>query len=146
VVAAARAGERLQRTLDRGADAVVELDTEPDLAAALQEATGGADVIVDPLWGEPGLAAMKAAAHGGRHVEVGQMADAALELPAPLVRAKALNVLGFALASFRSISSACRCPRSTPLGRASARALTPSWWSCLLDDGDGVAGGHRATL
>ena len=36
VVAAARAGERLQRTLERGADAVVELDSESDLAAALQ--------------------------------------------------------------------------------------------------------------
>ncbi len=96
VVAAARAGERLQRTLERGADAVVELDTESDLAAALQEATGGADVIVDPLWGHPGLAAMEAAAHGARHVEMGQMAGTTLELPAPLVRGKALNVLGFA--------------------------------------------------
>jgi NADPH:quinone reductase-like Zn-dependent oxidoreductase len=96
VVAAARAGERLQRTLERGADAVVELDSESDLAAALQEATGGADVIIDPLWGQPGLAAMEAAAHGARHVEMGQMAATTLELPAPLVRGKALNVLGFA--------------------------------------------------
>jgi NADPH:quinone reductase-like Zn-dependent oxidoreductase len=96
VVAAARSGERLERTLARGADAVVELDAEPDLAAALQGATGGADVIIDPLWGEPGLAAMNAAAHGARHVQLGQMASLALELPAPLVRGKALNVLGFA--------------------------------------------------
>jgi NADPH:quinone reductase-like Zn-dependent oxidoreductase len=96
VVAAARAGERLQRTLERGADAVVELDSESDLAAALQEATGGADVIIDPLWGHLGLAAMEAAGHGARHVELGQMAGTTLELPAPLVRGKALNVLGFA--------------------------------------------------
>jgi NADPH:quinone reductase-like Zn-dependent oxidoreductase len=96
VVAAARAGERLQRTLERGADAVVELDSESDLAPALQEATAGADVIIDPLWGHPGLAAMEAAAHGARHVEMGQMAGTTLELPAPLVRGKALNVLGFA--------------------------------------------------
>jgi NADPH2:quinone reductase len=96
VVAAARSGERLERTLARGADAVVELDAEPDLAAALRGATGGADVIIDPLWGEPALAAMNAAAHGARHVQLGQMASLALELPAPLVRGKALNVLGFA--------------------------------------------------
>jgi NADPH:quinone reductase-like Zn-dependent oxidoreductase len=97
VVAGARSGERLERTLARGADAVVALDTEPDLAAALQGASGGADVIIDPLWGEPGLAAMNAAAHGARHVQLGQMASLVLELPAPLVRGKALNVLGFAI-------------------------------------------------
>jgi NADPH2:quinone reductase len=95
VVAGARSGERLERTLARGADAVVALDTEP--AAALQGASGGADVIIDPLWGEPGLAAMNAAAHGARHVQLGQMASLVLELPAPLVRGKALNVLGFAI-------------------------------------------------
>ena len=34
VVAAARASERLERLLDRGADAVVELDAHDDLPAA----------------------------------------------------------------------------------------------------------------
>jgi NADPH:quinone reductase-like Zn-dependent oxidoreductase len=96
VVAAARRGERLERMLRRGADAVVELDTEQDLAAALQEAGGGADVIIDPLWGEPARAALEAAAHGARYVEVGQMAGTTIELPAPLLRSKALNLLGFA--------------------------------------------------
>jgi NADPH:quinone reductase-like Zn-dependent oxidoreductase len=98
VVAAARAGERLQRLRDIGADAVVELDGEDDLAAALKDATrGGADVIVDPLWGPPALAAMRAAAHEARHVQVGQMAGATLELPAMAVRAQALQLLGFAV-------------------------------------------------
>jgi len=54
VVAAARGGERLERMRGRGADAVVELDGEEDLPAALKGATGGgADVIVDPLLGPP---------------------------------------------------------------------------------------------
>jgi len=96
VVAAARAGERLERLRERGADAVVELDGEDDLPAALTAATqGGADVIVDPLWGEPALAAMQAAAHCARHVQIGHMAGATVELPATLVRSSELQLLGF---------------------------------------------------
>jgi NADPH2:quinone reductase len=96
VVAAARAGERLERLRERGADAIVELDVEDDLPAALTAATGdGADVIVDPLWGEPALAAMQAAAHDARHVQIGHMAGTTLELPATLVRSRGLQLLGF---------------------------------------------------
>ena len=52
VVAAARASERLERLLDRGADAVVELDAHDDLPAALRDAAGGdVHVTVDTLWG-----------------------------------------------------------------------------------------------
>ena len=98
VVAAARAGERLERLRDRWADAVVELDGEDDLPAALKDATrGGADVIVDPLWGPPALAAMRAAAYEARHVQMGQMAGATLEVPAAVVRSSALQLLGFAV-------------------------------------------------
>jgi NADPH2:quinone reductase len=98
VVAAARAGERLERLPQRGADAVVALDREDDLPAALKEATrGGADVIIDPLWGSPALASMKAAAHGARHLQIGHMAGATLELPATMLRSKALELLGFVL-------------------------------------------------
>jgi NADPH:quinone reductase-like Zn-dependent oxidoreductase len=98
VVAAARDGERLERLPGRGADAVVALDGEDDLAGALKEATaGGANVIIDPLWGTPALAAMRAAAHGARHVQIGQMAGATLELPAMAVRSSALELLGFAV-------------------------------------------------
>ena len=82
VIAAARDVERLAGL---GADAVVGLDApEP------------ADVIIDPLWGEPALAAMRAARPRARHVQVGHMASATLELPAPLVRSGALDIMGFA--------------------------------------------------
>jgi NADPH2:quinone reductase len=97
VVAAARAGERLERLRDRGADAVVALDGGGDPAAALREATGGgADVTIDALWGEPALAAMRAAGRGARHVQLGQSAATTLEIPASVVRAPGLSVLGFA--------------------------------------------------
>jgi NADPH2:quinone reductase len=114
VVAAARGGERLERMRERGADAVVDLNTEDDLAAVLKEATqGGADVIVDPLWGAPALAAMKAAALGARHVQLGHMAAPTLELPAMAVRSVMLELLGFVV--FRV---------SLPVRRAVYRSLT----------------------
>ena len=96
VVAAARGGERLERLLERGADEVVDLDGEEDLAAALKEATkGGAQVIVDPLLGRAGAAAMKAAALDARHIQVGHMAAPTVELPAmsrALVAARAARL------------------------------------------------------
>jgi NADPH:quinone reductase-like Zn-dependent oxidoreductase len=106
VVAAARPGERLDRLQDRGADAVVaigDLSTDRAVADLSQDfiaATGWADVIIDPLWGLPALAAMKAAAPGARHVQVGHMAGAELTLPAPVIRSALLDVLG--LASFHA--------------------------------------------
>jgi NADPH2:quinone reductase len=97
VVAAARAGGRLERLRDRGADAVVALDDGGDLPAALREATGGgADVIIDALWGRPALAAMRSAGAGARHAQLGQSAAATLEIPAPVLRAPGLSLLGFA--------------------------------------------------
>jgi NADPH:quinone reductase-like Zn-dependent oxidoreductase len=99
VVAAARAGERLSRLLERGADAIVELEGDRDLTAALREAAGGdVNVTIDTLWGEPALAAMKAAARHGRHVQVGQLAGLDLSLPAPTIRSLSLDVRGFSVA------------------------------------------------
>jgi NADPH:quinone reductase-like Zn-dependent oxidoreductase len=98
VVAAARDGERLDRMRDRGADAIVPLDLGEELTWALKGATrGGPDVIVDPLWGPPALAAMKAATPGARHVQIGHMAAPTLALPATAVRSVDLELLGFVL-------------------------------------------------
>ena len=96
VVAAAHAGDRLQRLHDLGADAVVELDAEGDLTERIREAAGGeVDVIIDSLWGEPAVAAMGAAARFGRHVQVGHLAGPELGLAAPAIRSKSLDVRGF---------------------------------------------------
>ncbi len=95
VVAADRSAERLSR-ID-SADATVVLDDDADLAASLRaESSTGYDVIIDPLWGAPAVAAMGAAAHGARHIQVGQLAGTEVTLPAPLVRSKALDVRGMA--------------------------------------------------
>jgi NADPH:quinone reductase-like Zn-dependent oxidoreductase len=99
VVAASRANERLPRLLERGADAIVELDGGGDLSGALRDAAGGAvDVTIDTLWGEPALAAIGAAARGARHVQVGQVAGVEMTLPAPAVRSVSLDLCGFSVA------------------------------------------------
>ena len=77
VVAAGRNESGLARAAELGADATVRLGEASDLAERFREAAGdagGFDVIVDPLWGEPGLAAMEAAKRFTRHVALGQSA------------------------------------------------------------------------
>ena len=96
VVAAARACDRLDRMSERGADALVDLDAGEDLTDALKEATGeGADVIVDPLWGDIAVAAMGAAKLGARHLQIGHMASPTADVPALTVRSVVLDLLGF---------------------------------------------------
>jgi NADPH2:quinone reductase len=95
VVAAARAGERLERMRERGADAVVSIEDD-DLTERIRDAAGGdVDVTVDSLWGEPAVAAIGAAARFGRHVQVGHLAAPELGLAAPAIRSKSLDVRGF---------------------------------------------------
>jgi NADPH:quinone reductase-like Zn-dependent oxidoreductase len=97
VIAAGRGGDRLRRVRQLGADVTVDLQSEDDLAAAFRKAAGdGVDVIVDPLWGPPALAAIQAAAYGARLVQIGQLAGAEIGLPAPLVRSAFLAILGYA--------------------------------------------------
>jgi len=54
--------DRLHRAQQHGADATVVLAGGTDVVSALRKAAGphGIDVIIDPLWGEPALAAMHA--------------------------------------------------------------------------------------
>jgi len=98
VVAAARDAHGLARARELGADAVVNLggaDGVDDLAEAFRAAAGGAvDVTIDPLWGEPGTAAVHAAAEFGRIVQLGQSAGAEATLPSALLRGNSLSILG----------------------------------------------------
>jgi NADPH2:quinone reductase len=86
VVGAGRNAERLERVRELGADDVVELG-DGDLTAALEQAAGGnLDVVIDPLWGEPAMAALRAIATEGRLVNVGQSAGTDVEIPIASVR------------------------------------------------------------
>ena len=101
VVAAARDPGALERARGLGADATVALGDHEGadaLAGAFREAAGGdVQVTVDPLWGEPAVAAVHAAAPGGRIVQLGQSAGPEATLPSGAVRGKMLNLLGLFL-------------------------------------------------
>jgi NADPH2:quinone reductase len=95
VVAAARNGDGLERARTLGADATVKLDEHDDLAAAFIDACDGQlDLVIDPVWGEPGAAAVKATSFGGRVVQLGQSASKEATLESGWIRAKLLSILG----------------------------------------------------
>jgi NADPH:quinone reductase-like Zn-dependent oxidoreductase len=96
VVAGARSREGLQRARELGADEVVSLDQEPDsLEAAIREAAGDRlEVVVDPLWGEPAVAALKAASDWARLVQLGQSAGAEATIASATIRGKSLTIMG----------------------------------------------------
>jgi NADPH2:quinone reductase len=97
IVAAGRRPEGLEVAKRCGATAAVRLDGD-DLASELREAAGGDGftVVIDPLWGEPVVAAREAAAPRARVVHLGQSAGATAEIPSALVRGKQLDILGYA--------------------------------------------------
>jgi NADPH2:quinone reductase len=95
VVAAARSQEGLERCLELGADASVRLDEPDDLPAAFAEAAKGRiDVVVDPLFGEPLVAAVNAASFGARLVQLGAGAGAEATIPSAAIRGKMLVIMG----------------------------------------------------
>ena len=96
VVAAARDADGLRRARERGADATVLLAGEAaDLTAAFREAAeGDLDVVIDPIWGAPAVAALGALAVGGRLVQIGQSAGATAEIPSALIRGRNAAILG----------------------------------------------------
>ncbi|HEY1596381.1 MAG TPA: zinc-binding dehydrogenase [Thermoleophilaceae bacterium] len=95
VVAAARSETGLARASELGADATVRLGDHDDLAAAFLEAANGQiDLTIDPVWGEPGAAGVKATSFGGRVVQLGQSAGKEATLESGWVRTKLLSILG----------------------------------------------------
>jgi NADPH:quinone reductase-like Zn-dependent oxidoreductase len=95
VVAAARSAEGLERCLALGADAAVRLGEPDDLSAALREAAEDRiDVVLDPVYGEPFVAAVNAASFGARLVQIGAGAGAEATVPSAPIRGKMLVVMG----------------------------------------------------
>jgi NADPH:quinone reductase-like Zn-dependent oxidoreductase len=95
VVAAARSQQGLDHALALGADAAVALDRSDDLPARLaQAADGRIDVVVDPLFGEPFVAAVNAASFGARIVQLGAAAGAEATVPSAPIRGKMLVIMG----------------------------------------------------
>lgn len=99
VTGVARNRDALQKLLELGADAVVDLRTdesETELARRLDEATGPVDVILDGLYGKPLQAALRVCATGARVVNIGNLAGPTAQIPAGQLRAKQISLSGFA--------------------------------------------------
>ena len=95
VVAAARSQEGLERCLALGADAAVRLGEPDNLSAAFSAAADGRiDVVIDPLFGEPFVAAVNAASFGARLVQIGAGAGAEATIPSAPIRGKMLVLMG----------------------------------------------------
>ena len=95
VVAAARSAPALERCLALGADRAVRLGEAEDLATALSEAADGRiDVVLDPLFGEPFVAAIQAASFGARLVQIGASAGQQATVPSAPIRGKVLTITG----------------------------------------------------
>jgi NADPH:quinone reductase len=111
VVAAGRNAERLARVGELGADEVVELGDDGDLATAFENAAAGRlDIVIDPLWGEPAMAALRAIATEGRLVNVGQSAGSDVSLPLDIVRNRqgAIHAISSGWTGFRRKAAAYR--------------------------------------
>jgi NADPH2:quinone reductase len=98
VVAAGRDDAALRRVAELGADATVQLDA-PGVAdnlanAFVQAAEGTLDVVLDPLWGDPAVAALDALGVGGRLIQIGQSAGATASVPSAFVRGKIAEIRG----------------------------------------------------
>jgi NADPH:quinone reductase-like Zn-dependent oxidoreductase len=95
VVAAARSAEGLERCLALGADAAVRLGEPDDLPAAFRAAAEDRiDVVIDPVYGEPLVAAVNAASFGARLVQIGAGAGAEATIPSAPIRGKMLVLMG----------------------------------------------------
>lgn len=91
VVAVGRDPKRLTDLEDLGTDATVALSGGADDVAAIREATaGGADVVLDPLFGAPMVAALQATRPGARVVSIGNSAGPSADVPFNAVRGRTL--------------------------------------------------------
>lgn len=98
VVAGARSPAARTRATEAGADAVVALDTSTvdELAARFADAVDGpVDLVLDPLFGAPAVAAARSLRAGGRWVNLGGAAGETAPVTSSLLRSKSLRLLGY---------------------------------------------------
>jgi len=94
VVGTARSASGRLKVAALGADAVVDTESET-LAEDIKEATGGgADLVIDNLWGAPAVAAIDAMNPRGRLIQVGNSADAHADLLAGRLRGGLIDIRG----------------------------------------------------
>jgi NADPH:quinone reductase len=134
VVAAARSAAGRRRAAAAGAAAVVAL--EGDLASLAtrftQAAEGPVDLVLDPLFGVPAAAALRALRPGGRLVNLGSSAGETAPLDSATLRGGSLRILGY---TNNSLTSEQRAAALTMVaGHAAAGRLTVGYETAGLDD------------
>ena len=96
VIAGARDPRGLARANDLGAHATVDLKQTDGLTDRIREASGGQlHVVIDPVWGVPGVAALEAMSPHGRFVQLGQSASPEAVVKSGAVRGRYLSILGY---------------------------------------------------
>jgi NADPH2:quinone reductase len=107
VVALCRSAEAGERALQVGADAVVASSAPPqagadggagvgDLTAAITEVMGGpVDLVLDPVFGLPAAAALRALRPHGRLVNLGSAAGETAPIDSATLRSNSLDILGY---------------------------------------------------
>lgn len=97
VVGMARSEAGREKVLALGADAAIGSDGEvEELVARIREATGGgANLVIDGLWGKPAAAALQAMQPQGRLVQVGNSAGIESPIKAGPLRGGLVSILGF---------------------------------------------------
>jgi len=95
IVAGARDEQGLARAKELGAHATVDLKQTDGLTERIREASGGQlNVVIDPVWGVPGVAALEAMSPFGRFVQLGQSASPEAVVRSAVVRGRYLSILG----------------------------------------------------
>jgi NADPH:quinone reductase len=96
VVAGSHTEKGRARAEAAGADAVVMLDTsDVDEIAARFAAEGTADLVLDPVFGVPAVAAARSLRPGGRWVNLGASAAETAPVTSSMLRSKSLRLLGY---------------------------------------------------
>jgi NADPH:quinone reductase len=96
IVAGARNEQGLARARELGAAATVDLKQTDGLTDRIREASAGQlNVVIDPIWGVPGVAALEAMSPMGRFVQLGQSAGPEAVVKSGVVRGRYLSVLGY---------------------------------------------------
>jgi NADPH:quinone reductase-like Zn-dependent oxidoreductase len=96
IIACARDERSLARARELGADAIVDLKQTDGLTDRIREASGGQlQVVIDPVWGLPGVAALEAMSPYGRFVQLGASAGQEAVVKSGAVRGRYLSILGY---------------------------------------------------
>lgn len=135
VIAGCRSAAGVQRARDLGADAVVRLDTENvgELSDRFRAASDGpVELVLDPVFGAPAAAALRALAPYGRLVNLGDAADATAPLDSATLRSGSLRVLGYTNNELTAQQRATAL--LAVLDHAAAGRLTLDYETAPLDD------------